>query len=441
MTTRSALLALALTAPLASAHEIVGYYPGWVAGRDDPFPVSTANIDATRLTVLNYAFLDICWNGRHGNPAPGGDGALRDCQDGDGRTIRAPDGAIVLGDPELDATAGGRGHDNLGKLLALKAVNPKLKLMASIGGWVASNQFSNMAASAATRANFVASAVAFLRRYRFDGIDIDWEFPGAIGLPCASGAVCERASDKPNFVLLARELRTALDRAGAQDHRRYALTIAAGSGRKHVLDAQGSSAWLRALAASLDWINVMTYDYHGTWDGSSGHVAPLRADPRDNSAKATTFNADASISMFLDAGIPADTLVLGLPFYGYGWAGCAAGPQGDGLYQPCSGPAAGAQASTFDFAYLVRQGYLGRDANGRYSVGARGFTRYWNVAAGVPWLYNPASQVFISYEDEASVEAKVRYLLDRGLRGAMFWELNADRDKVLGTVLAQDLPH
>jgi len=323
----------------------------------------------------------------------------------------------------------------------LKGSRGSLKLMASVGGWNWSNQFSNMAASAATRSNFVNSAVAFVRSYRFDGIDLDWEFPTAIGLPCVDGAVCQRPEDKQNYVLLVDALRWAFDLAGRKDRKHYALTIAAGAGKNHVLDPSGSSAWLVALAKSVDWINIMSYDYHGPWDATSGLLAPLFVDPADGSATAASFNADASVKLFLDQGIAPSQLVLGMPFYGYGWAGCAPGPNADGLYQPCSGAAVGSKGANFDHAFLVDAGYLTKDAAGAYSVGANGFIRHWNAASKVPYLYNADSKVFISYEDEASVHEKAAYLQAKGLRGAMFWELNADRHQVLGRALAKDLPH
>jgi len=428
--------ALCCVSALASAagHEIVGYYPGWAAANPTPFVVNGTNIAASRLTVINYAFLDICWDGQHGNASPAADGALKPCRDRAGKPIKPPDGAIVLGDPALDVV-------NLRQLVKLKATHPQLKLMASVGGWNWSNQFSNMAASEATRSNFVDSAVAFVRAYRFDGIDLDWEFPTAIGLPCVAGAVCQRPEDKQNYVLLIDALRWALDLAGQKDHKRYLVTIAAGAGTNHVMDASGSSAWLVALAKSVDWINIMAYDYHGPWDTNSGLLAPLFVDSNDSSPTALTFNADASVKLFLDQGIAPNKLVLGLPFYGYGWAGCAPGPNADALYQPCSGAAVGSKGANFDHAFLVDAGYLTKDTNGAYSVGGKGFIRHWNAAAKVPYLYNADSKVFISYEDEASVHEKAIYIQGKGLRGAMFWELNADRHKILGRVLAKDLPH
>src|SRR5439155_20445166 len=136
-----------------------------------------------------------------------------------------------------------------------KDASAELRLMVSVGGWTRSNRFSDMAANGATRARFIDSTVAFLRRHRFDGVDIDWEYPSDIGFPCPPGETCQRPEDKRNFVILAQELRRALDAAGRADGKRYFATIAAGADEKFLFDANGG-AWLRELAENLNWINL-----------------------------------------------------------------------------------------------------------------------------------------------------------------------------------------
>lgn len=406
-----ALAGCAAHAPLPARDEVVGYYAGWTAPRFPP-----ASVDARALTVLNYAFLDICWGGRHGHPDSGG---LAPCVDAAGRSVTPRDGSLVLGNVHLDPA-------NLAALRELRQANPRLRLMGSVGGWTWSNRFSDMAASLATRRAFVESTVAFLRHHDFDGIDLDWEYPGDIGVPCPAGDTCQRPEDQRGYVALARELRDALDAAGRESGRRYLATIAAGADDKFVFDAAGSARWLAELAVSLDWINVMTYDYHGSWSNVSGLNAPFD-------------KVEATLSRYLEIGIPASKLTLGLPFYGKGWAGCPPGPAGDGLDQRCTGMARGEQDSTFTFEYLARRGYLSRDARGEYTVPGLGFARRWNDAARVPTLYDPVTRVFVTYDDEASVRAKVEHAKSKGLRGVMFWELSADRDRALLDTLTRAL--
>ena len=411
----------------APAREIVGYYPGW---KSASFPLA-ASVDANQLSVLLYAFLDTCHDGRHGNPNPSA-GVVAACQDGSGTAATPPDGALVFGDAANDTA-------NLRAMAALKRAHPRLRVQLSVGGWNWSNRFSNLAASAAERANFAASALALLRRYDLDGIDIDWEFPTAAGVPCTAGQVCDRPEDKQNYVTLVRELRAAFDTAGRADGKHYLITIAAGATAKFVNDPHGSSAWLAQLAASLDWINIMAYDYHMPWDARNGHLAALHGDAADPDP--ARYNDDGGVQLYLAAGVAPDKLVLGAPFYGYGWKGCPAGARGDGQYQLCGGAASGGidGSASYPFGHLVQQGLLTADAHGQYSVAGQGYTRYWNAEAQVPYLYNSATQIWISYEDEASLRGKARYIKAHGLRGAMFWELSADSGHALGGVLAAEL--
>jgi chitinase len=382
-------VALTLGASLAGcAHrEIVGYYAGWKPG---------TTVRPGDATVLDYAFATL-----------------------------SPQGAV-----ELDGSAAG--NDAFGRFRALKRADPGLRLMVSVGGWSRSGTFSGVAADAAKRAVFVESTIALLRRQGLDGIDIDWEYPGDIGDRCPPGESCERADDKRNFILLARELRTALDAAGRSDDKRYLATIAAGADAKFLGDEAGSEGWLRELSASLDWINLMSYDYHGSWERVAGLNAPLWHDPADPDGR----HVEASVKRLLASGIPAHKVTLGMPFYGKGWAGCAPGPARDGLYQPCAGLAAGSAGESFDFAYLTDRGYLARDAAGRYTEAGLGFVRHWNAAASVPYLYNAANGIFITYDDEASIARKADLVRAYGLRGAMYWEIGADDHGVLRAVLS-----
>ena len=408
------------TTPAAFAPEVVAYYPGW---KSADFPVNASNIRAGNVSLIQYAFADICWDGEHGNPAPDG-GGVSACLDGEGKAARPANGSIVLPAPQSDA-------ENLRKLIALKQHTPHLRVLLSVGGWIWSNRFSDVAATPAARQAFIASALELVRRHGLDGVDIDWEHPATGGIPCIEGKVCHRSDDKENYVRLATELRSAFELAGKQAAgRHYLITIAAGAHASLTDDSDASPGWMVRLAAQLDWINLMTYDYRGVWDAENGQLAPLYADPADPQRDKALY-ADATVTRFLRAGVPAAKLVLGLPFYGYGWKQCAAGARGDGLYQACQGAASGNDGSpTFTYRHLLEQGYL---VDGK---GARGFQRYWNAASQVPYLYNRDSGVFISYEDAQSVAGKARYIRDKGLRGGMFWELSGDAHHRLGTALA-----
>jgi len=375
--------ALALVALLVGAcaqapthrPELLGYYAGWTGE-----PATGAE----RLSAISYAFLALM-----------------------------PDGSVALGHPESEGAV-------IARLRESKRRHPGLLLFASVGGWTGSGHFSDMAHDAASRARFIATSLGFLRREGFDGIDIDWEYPGAIGDGCAAGETCDRPTDKEDFIALAREMRAAFDAARDVDGRAYFITVAAGVDAKYASNRAGP--WLGRLAQSLDWVNLMTYDYHGTWERTANFVAPLRRDP----AAPTDENVDASVSLYLAEGIAPAKLVLGVPFYGKGWTGCAPGPGGDGLYQACSGLARPDHEASFEFGYLEDRRFLGLVAK-------------WNGAAAEASLYDPATGTFVAFDDERSMREKARYAKERGLRGVMFWELTADRRGTLLRALAEEL--
>ncbi|GAA0133468.1 glycosyl hydrolase family 18 protein [Paenibacillus sp. YSY-4.3] len=412
-------------AEAASDYKIIGYYPSWGAyGRN----YNVSDIDASKVTHINYAFADICWNGIHGNPDPTGPNPVTwSCQDEIG-TINVPNGTIVLGDPWIDAQKSFPGDTwdkpikgNIGQLIKLKQENPGLKTIISVGGWSWSNRFSDVAANAQTRETFANSAVDFLRKYQFDGVDLDWEYPVGGGL---SGNSVSPA-DKQNYTLLLQKIREKLDAAGAQDGKTYLLTIASGASPSFAQNTE-----LAGIASVVDWINIMTYDFNGGWQTVSAHNAPLHYDPAAAAAgvpDAATFNAATGIQGHLNAGVPASKIVMGMPFYGRGWANCGSG--GNGQYQSCSGVSNGTwESGIFDFSDL--------EAN---YINKNGYTRHWNDTAKVPYLYNASSRIYISYDDVESFSHKTDFIKSNGLGGAMFWEFSGDRNKTLLNKLASDL--
>nr|BAM67139.1 chitinase [Paenibacillus sp. FPU-7] len=412
----------------ADGYKVVGYFTSWgIYGRN--FQVS--DIDASKLTHINYAFADICWGGRHGNPSPDSPNKTTwSCTDAAVPLQRGsvPDGTIVLGEPwaDVNQTVPGKtysecqegGCGNFERFRQLKAANPHLKTIISVGGWTWSNRFSDVAASAATRQTFAKSAVQFLRTYGFDGVDLDWEYPVSGGLTGNS----YRPADKQNYTLLLQDIRNELDAAGKQDGKRYLLTIASGASQNYANNTE-----LSKISSILDWINIMTYDFHGSWEKQTGFNAPLYSDPRDP-ADATKFYVDGAVNIYKQNGVPADKIVLGLAFYGRGWKGCEAGAAGDGLYQACKGGWDGSTvpAGTWDDWASGPSGNFDYGDLAANYVNKNGYTRYWNDYAKVPYVYNPTNGVFIGYDDVESIGHKTNYIKQQGLGGAMFWEASND---------------
>jgi chitinase len=361
-------------------HTIAGYYVSWGAyGRN----YTPRDIDATKLTHIIYAFANI------------------------------DTGELMLGDTAVDPR-------NFAELRHLKQKNDRLKLLIAVGGWAGSKHFSDAAATELDRKRLADSAVAFLRKHGFDGIDVDWEYPVAGGREDN----IHRVEDRENFTLLLQALRAALNTAGEADGKQYLLTVAASGSDEYVANTE-----LDKIARTVDWVGLMSYDFAGAWSKISGHNAPLFADRASPSPNAARSTVAAAVSRHLKAGVAPEKLLLGLPLYGRTWRGCDRRNHGE--YQECSGPAKG----TWDDGVLDYQ-----DIAANYLTNAR-FVRHFNQAAKIPFLFDESSGQFITYDDAESFRYKLRFLKESRLGGAMYWEITADRkDSLLDQVARELLP-
>lgn len=259
-------------------------------------------------------------------------------------------------DPRYGGGKAGPLKGNFNQLKQLKAKYPNVKIIISLGGWTWSRWFGKAATTDALRKQLVASCIDVYIKGNlpfdagsnaggdgigadvFDGIDIDWEFPGGGGQPYNT----VDPNDKKNYTLLLAEFRKQLDAIGSQNGKHYSLTVAIGTGGDKIDNTEPGE-----YSKSLDWINIMSYDFHGGWEatGPTDFQAPLYADPESPNYKvggyAPTYNVDSAVKSLLKAGVPTSKIVVGIPFYGRGWTGVSAGPQGNGLYQKASKPAPG----------------------------------------------------------------------------------------------------
>jgi chitinase len=330
--------------------------------------LTPGQVDAKHLTRINYAFANI------------------------------QGGRMVLGAP-ADV-------QNFAQLRTLRNSNPRLTVLVSVGGWLWSTNFSDMVLTAESRRVFEESVMVFLAQYDLDGLDIDWEYPG---LPGAGHPY--RAEDKQNFTALLAELRTRFDAKARKTHRRLYLTIAMGAGDDVIAHTE-----MRKVARYVDTVNLMTYDYYEAGsDPTTGHHAPLFADPADPKKA----SSDETVRAYEKAGVPAEKILLGVPFYGREWGEVA--DLKHGLFQPGKViPGAYAPYSVIE-ASMLGEG--------------QGFTRYWDDAAQAPYLYNVEKHIFVSYEDPESLKGKCKYVRSHKLGGVMFWDYFGDPDgKLLETI-------
>ncbi|MFC5908041.1 glycoside hydrolase family 18 protein [Streptacidiphilus monticola] len=391
----------AAAAGAAHQKELIGYFTQWgiYSGFFEKKLVTSGEIN--HLTELDYAFSDIAADGTCSSGDPWADYqrpfAADEAVDGQGESY--------------DATAL---HGNFNQLRELKAANPHLKIVMSIGGWSWSKNFSQLALTAEGRQKFVASCVdqyikgdipglpAGAAAGIFDGISVDWEYPGAPGNDNPYGP-----QDTPDFTALMQEFRSQLDAAAG--------TAGDGARRKHYVLTANTSAnptvaanlELRKLARVVDWFNVMTFDYHGSWEptGPTDHASALFQDPRDPNPANNRFSVAQAVQYYEQQGVKSSQIGIAIPYYAHTWTGVAPGPRGDGLFQ-----AATAGGDTPNYNAVVN---------------APGKT-YWDPFAQAPYKYDAATGTFYSYDDTRSVAVKGAFINAAGLRGTFVWSMDGD---------------
>ena len=339
---------------------------GYVAGYENFDP---ALVNAAKLTHINYAFANIV------------------------------DGNVQF---ELDTDS-----IKISKLIALKKTNPDLKVLYSVGGWVWSDKFSHVAAFAKSRKKFAISCVQLMKKHGFDGIDLDWEYPGQRAEDNAF-----RPSDKENFTLLLAEIRKQLEKYEQIDKVHYLLTIATGADQAYIDNTD-----LAKAHEYLDFINVMCYDFYHGWHFQTGHHANLYPSEKER------FEGNSSqqaITRYINTGVPADKLVMGIPFYGRQWEKVMLG--NNGLYQP-------SMSTGMIIPYWE---ILEKLDSGKYK-------KMYDESAKSSYLWNVKDSIFISWETPKEVRLKAEYIKEKGLGGAMFWEYSLDKDQELLNNLFENL--
>jgi chitinase len=208
-------------------------------------------------------------------------------------------------------------------------------------------------------------------------------------------------------------LRERLDEEVRKTGRQLYLTIAAGAFDEFLAHTE-----MKEVQRYVDTVNLMTYDsYEAGSDAITGNHAPLFVDPADPKK----VSGDSAVQSFEKAGVPASKILLGVPFYGRMWGNVPA--QNHGLFQPGK-PIPGTEAP---FRLIAT------------TMLSKGFTRYWDSAASVPYLYSSEKLIFVSYEDPESVAAKCSYVLSHELGGVMFWEYFDDNSGELLNAMNQSL--
>ncbi|WP_030442817.1 glycoside hydrolase family 18 protein [Actinoplanes subtropicus] len=376
----------------------VGYFTQWgIYGRNFQLSKVQNSGAAARLTHLNYAFGTVTADGVCASADPWADWQT---------PFSAELSVDGVGDVAGQPIAG-----NLHQLAELKAKNPKLRVLISLGGWSGSAYFSDAALTDASRKKLVGSCVDLWLKGNlpglapgvaaniFDGVDLDWEWPGSDG---NAGNVI-RPADKHNFTLLAAEFRAQLDRLGKSNRKHYDLTAFLPAA-----PAKIAAGFEGKIFKYLDFGTVQGYDYHGSWESRTNQQSSLfvPAGAPDN----PDFSADNAINAWIKNGAPRQQLVLGLPYYSQGWTGVTGG--GDGRFEPATGPAQGVFAAGTEDYKTVKN--------------LPGFKLYRDWRAGNSWLFDGTT--YWTYDDPAQLLQKTFYIRAKGLGGAMMWSLDGDDD-------------
>ena len=404
-----------IAAQPALAVDIGSYYSSWSVQSGFRLKQLDQAGLADQFTYLNYAFENIY-------PMP--DGTYR-CSSGsdidnhaEGLGMKASLDYVrqFSADESVDGSADQAGQalaGNFNQLRQLKAKHPQLKVLLALGGWEWSRWFSAAAATPALRRTLVASCIdlyikgnlpvlqghggAQAAANLFDGFDLDWEHPGVQGMPYNTVS----ARDKSNFTLLLGEFRKQFNALSKQDGRRYYLSAALNSTEKNVQHTEP-----RQYARYLDWINLMTYDFHGAWDktGPTDFQSNLYSDPADPDPAAPSI--DRGIQRLIRAGVPSQKIIMGIPFYARGWRGVAS--DNNGLYQPAQGPTPGVEEGAQAYA----------------DIAAQTLTRHYHPVTKQLWTYDQG--IFWTFDDPVVIREKIAYARKNHLGGMMSWTVDQD---------------
>ena len=303
----------------------------------------------------------------------------------------------------------------LERLVAQKEKYPHLKVMIACGGWGADG-FSDAAFSEENRQKFVKSSIAFIKKYKLDGMDMDWEYPGISG----AGTKARPDVDRENFTAIMKLLREELDKLD----RPQVLTFASAGWERYY-----NFVDLDEVMKYADYMNIMTYDQVGATNPTTAHhtafgnveFEDIAATPygeqmnryrermESRGIKVKPRSVESIVDYVIEKGVDPKQLVIGGAFYGRAWKGVE--PENNGLYQKNGGSHIGWSAYS-----QIRKEYENKN----------GFTRYWDEFAQAPYLFNPTDSIWISYDDTLSVKVKTRYTIEKQLGGIMFWELSND---------------
>ena len=349
--------------------EVIGCYRSW-NWQQNPERLDPQNIPYDKLTIINYSFFYPLESGEIVGMDP------------------AADLYLLKGETDLLST-----NIASGKSIIELAKRHGTKVVLSIGGWETSNNFPQVSADPQKRENFAHWCVKHIQQFGFDGIDIDWEFPGYKQHKGTD-------QDRENFTILLQTVRDSLQTLEDKSGKSLLLTVSLPAAAVHLLDIE-----VDKISSIVDYLNIMTYDLHGSWGKISNHNSALYGPAQGDSARCL----DGAFKLYHEThNVPSDKITLCAAFFGYSYTNCSE------IY----GEHQGADTSLFkageDILYMQIAEKMDL------------FERYWDAKAQAPYLISKSNSTLISLDDEESVALKSDYVIEKNAGGIIIWPLMGD---------------
>jgi chitinase len=428
------------SSPHMTEKRIIGYYAGWQWYDRDKL-ADPKNMDFRKVQRVNYAFFqpdaygNIYGTDRWGDP----------------QLLFGPYATLIEGGVQRCSYDGPEEvncayHAKQAGLIH-RAHEAGAEVYPSIGGWTLSDNFPGMSADPVARDNFARRCVEILAYHDFDGIDIDWEYPGYAdhsGTP----------ADAENFTLLLAAIKAALEGHTRETGKVYGLSAALPCAPDNIANIE-----VDKLVHVLSEFNLMSYDFHGAWDAATGTNAPLYYQGFGNEE----FNVDRCVENYVALGVPRGKINIGLPFYGrsfkfayelnhiHGGSDVANWPDDDGTPQYFNIRAKLAHmVQVRDNKSKTQYAYISHSKQQGQSWG--GGRRFLDMTEETPSSSSSSSTLagtttttdgiamtlpegLVSFDDERAICDKVDYAQEKEIGGFIVWELSGDMLADLSTPL------
>ena len=354
---------------LAQKKAIIGCYQYWKF-QQYPELLDPQNIPYDKLTIINYSFFYPLESGEIVGMDPAADLYLLKGETDSLSLNIVPGGSII----ELAKRQG-------------------TKVVLSIGGWETSNNFPQVSADPAKRTNFAHWCIKLIQQYGFDGIDIDWEFPGYKKHKGTD-------QDRENFTLLLQTIRDSLQSFEDTSGKNLLLTVSLPAAAVHLVDIE-----VEKVSSIVDYMNIMTYDLYGSWGKISNHNSALYGPAQGDSARCL----DGAFKLYHEThNVPAKKITLCTAFFGYSYTNC----------REIYGEHQGADTILFKAGEDILYSQIADKMDL--------FERYWDAKAQAPYLISKSNSTLISLDDEESVALKAEYVIEYNAGGIIIWPLMGD---------------